>query len=198
MEHRSTVFPIGMRALFVDVPDAWLQDRQIEPLSCGRYDLVNDTRVLAAIRIALELASGVAEAANVEESLLSLCAPEYLQNDLYARGEPKWLKTAEEFIDAEHGQQISLRKISAEIGVHPVHLARIFRKKHGRSIGGYITGVRVASALRKSADMPFGQAAVASGFADQSHFGRGVRKELNRAPQDVAEVLWKRKTFQPL
>jgi AraC family transcriptional regulator len=67
--------------------------------------------------------------------------------------------------------------------MHPVSLARAFRRAHGCSITWY----RRRSRVRRAADllttaMPLADVAMESGFTDQSHFCRVFKVETGLTP----------------
>jgi AraC family transcriptional regulator len=68
--------------------------------------------------------------------------------------------------------------------VHPTHLARTFRRFHGRSLGDYVTGLRmqrVCRALSETED-PLAAIATDAGFADQSHLTHIFRDVVGTTP----------------
>ena len=85
----------------------------------------------------------------------------------------------------------TLSKLAAEVGLHPSHLARAFRARHGTSIGEYLRNLRVAAAARRLAhsDEPIAAVALALGFADQSHLTRVFRARLGRTPGAFRRLL---------
>jgi AraC family transcriptional regulator len=68
--------------------------------------------------------------------------------------------------------------------VHPTHLARTFRRFHGRSMGDYVTGLRVQHVCRALAQTETALAKIAAdaGFVDQSHLTRVFRDALGTTP----------------
>lgn len=94
------------------------------------------------------------------------------------RSIPKWLKLARGLLHERFADQLSLSRIAAEVGVHPVHLAREFRKHYRCSLGEYLRQVRVEHASRQllSSDDSSAVIASAAGFSDQSHFTRTFRR----------------------
>ena len=77
----------------------------------------------------------------------------------------------------------SVETIARELAMHPIALARAFRRAHGCSI----TDVRRRSRVRRAAsligsNMPLAAVALESGFSDQSHFCRHFKLELGLTP----------------
>lgn len=114
------------------------------------------------------------------------------------RAEPPWLarvvaRLRDEAATSEEGTRTSVAALAAEAGVHPVHLARVFRRHHRETIASYVRRVRVQRAARilsrPGADggNAASLAAVAStlGFADQSHMTRAFRRVAGTTPAAV-------------
>jgi AraC family transcriptional regulator len=88
----------------------------------------------------------------------------------------------------------TLSSLAAAVGLHPSHLARAFRARHGTSIGEYQRNLRIAAAARRLAhsDEPIATVAQALGFADQSHLTRVFRARLGRPPGAFRRLLRER------
>ena len=102
---------------------------------------------------------------------------------------PAWLSSAEELLRARLGDCVSLTELSESIGVHPAHLARVFRARYGLSVGEYGRRLRLARAATELArtDKPLAAVATAAGFADQSHFTRLFRRYVGTTPARYRE-----------
>jgi AraC family transcriptional regulator len=81
-------------------------------------------------------------------------------------------------------ENISFDEVAAAVGMHPVHLAREFRRHFGCAPGEYIRRLRVEFACRRlaSTDTPLIEVALSAGFADQSHFTRTFRRQMRMTP----------------
>lgn len=101
-----------------------------------------------------------------------------------------WLLRARDLLHEELSETLQLDYIAAQVGVHPAHLTKAFRKEFGQSIGEYVRGLRIAHArhLLESTDMSIGDIALAAGFVDQSHFTRTFKKFLGRTPNSYREL----------
>lgn len=97
---------------------------------------------------------------------------------------PPWLRRATELIHDAFGSTLRISDIAAHAGVHPVSLARAFRRRYGRSPGEYLRDVRLKWArdalLRGS--WPVARIAVTAGFSDQSHFARVFTRRFGTPP----------------
>lgn len=93
------------------------------------------------------------------------------------RTAPRWLESAREAVDAHYARPLALRDLAARAGVHPVHLAREFRRRYGCSVGSYARKLRIQAACVKLANSEASIAEIAldAGFCDQAHFSRTFR-----------------------
>jgi AraC family transcriptional regulator len=78
----------------------------------------------------------------------------------------------------------SLSEVAREVGLHPSHLARVFRANYGESIGEYGRRLRLEWAAQRLACSDEGLASIAdrAGFADQSHLTREFRRHYGVTP----------------
>lgn len=97
---------------------------------------------------------------------------------------PRWLGTAVELVLDRYREELTIAEIAAAVGVHPVHLARTFRR-HLRCTPGEFARFRrlerAASLLLRTAH-PLAEVALSSGFADQSHFSRVFARYFGLPP----------------
>lgn len=76
-----------------------------------------------------------------------------------------------------------LTDLARELGAHPSHLVRAFRREYGLPPHRYVVGRRLDRARRLLLDgMPVAEVAVAVGFHDQSHLTRHFRTLLGTTP----------------
>jgi AraC family transcriptional regulator len=99
------------------------------------------------------------------------------------RGGP-WLTRARDILHAEFAEPIGLADLAARVAVHPVTLARAFRRAYGAPVGEYLRRIRLdwASDRLLSTDEPLASIAARAGFADQSHFCRVFRRATGITP----------------
>ena len=99
---------------------------------------------------------------------------------------PSWLDRALEVLHAAFPADPGLAEIAEEVGVHPVHLARVFRRHHGCSMGEYARRLRVERAAEAltSTELPIGRIAHRTGFADHSHLSRTFRRITGESPSE--------------
>jgi AraC family transcriptional regulator len=100
------------------------------------------------------------------------------------RTPPTWLRRACEILHDRFAEKLSLGEIATAVGVHPVHLARVFRRQHGCTPGDYIRTLRVEFACQQLAtsDNPLVEIALSAGFPDQSSFTKTFRHQMGMTP----------------
>src|SRR3954449_4896341 len=81
-------------------------------------------------------------------------------------------------------EPLSMSEIAAEVGVHPVHLTRLFRQSMHTTPGAYQRRLRVEWVARqlRTTDVPIAALADQAGFTDQSHLGRVFRAMTGTTP----------------
>jgi AraC family transcriptional regulator len=150
-----------------------------------RGSFQDETLAVLAWRVAGELRRrDTAAPLALEGLLLELLAGAARERELRLTGTlPRWLAEARDYLH-DPGQVGSLSELATAVGVHPVTLARGFRKAYGCSVGAYLRWLRVARAARELAetDAPLAEIALAAGFADQSHFSNVFRRETGLSP----------------
>ncbi|HWM88665.1 MAG TPA: helix-turn-helix transcriptional regulator, partial [Kofleriaceae bacterium] len=89
--------------------------------------------------------------------------------------------------------------LAREAGVHPVHLASVFRRFHRQTIGEYLRALRVrqAAELLTRGDTPLAQVAAMLGFADQAHFTRIFGDVVGMTPSAFRGLLRPRRATGP-
>lgn len=103
--------------------------------------------------------------------------------------EPGPVRRARLFLERSFRTTTSLDDLASDCGTSKYHLVRMFRAYHGIPPHTYLTSYRLAIARRMLATGVRGSdAAVATGFADQSHFSRSFRRMLGIAPNVYARL----------
>ena len=137
------------------------------------------------------LAMRIVAACAIEVSALSLDAScTELLGSMDARcrappaAPPHWLGSAVELLQDRYREELTIAEIAAAVGVHPIHLARTFRR-HLRCTPGEFARFRrlerAASLLARTA-RPLAEVALDSGFADQSHFSHVFARAFGLPP----------------
>jgi AraC family transcriptional regulator len=125
-----------------------------------------------------------AAALAIEGLLLEILGSITRARDLRLHGAvPRWVMEARDYLH-DPGEIGSVGELASMVGVHPVTLARGFRRAYGCTVGSYLRWLRLVRAARRLAetDAPLAEVALAAGFADQSHFSNAFRRETGLSP----------------
>jgi AraC family transcriptional regulator len=176
----------------------------------GRLDLtepfagilgeVNHTRDLGVASVARRAASELGLPDNVAPfaveglvlEMLALAARLRNTDAIGAeRRPPRWLGQARAMLHDRYRDQLRIAEVADAVGVHPVHLARVFRLKYGTPVGAYLRGLRLTWAAGRLTDTEdaIAQIALEAGFFDQSHFTRMFRQHFGLTPQAYRQAV---------
>ncbi len=143
-----------------------------------------DARVIAG-RLADACAHGHGDGVLQRESLaLGLLDAVTLPRAVASRCAPAWLARARGHLDDSLGSDVRMGEVAREAGVHPVHLARVFRQYTGKLPGDYVRQRRVehAATLLRETRRPIADIAISCGFVDQSHLATAFRRAFRTTP----------------
>lgn len=147
----------------------------------------------AALRLTRSLLACDAETLSLEGLSLELAA-QALTPASDGDKRPPWLDRAETYLADAFDQPISVADLAEIAGVHPVHLARGYRRWLGAAPGDRLRARRLeraADLLMRGRD-PIGEIALASGFCDQSHLNRQFLKAYGVTPGEFARLCGRR------
>jgi AraC family transcriptional regulator len=104
---------------------------------------------------------------------------------------PRWFSQVKERLHEGFREPLRMRDLAREAGVHPVHLARVFRRIEKRTPGEYQQRLQARAACDLLCDLEWPLAAIAAecGFADQSHFTRIFRRMAGTTPAQFRRTL---------
>ncbi len=104
---------------------------------------------------------------------------------------PGWLKVLKEKLHADFRGKLSVAALAEDVDMHPVHVARVFRRHHGCSLGEYVRRLRIEAACRDltDADTPLAQIALQAGFSAQSHFCAAFKRVVGITPTEYRDAL---------
>jgi AraC family transcriptional regulator len=97
---------------------------------------------------------------------------------------PPWLRQVIEIVHGRGDSLPSISTIGEMIGIHPVHITRVFRLRYGIPLSKYILSIRVqhAMAALRSGKTTVGMVAANNGFTDQSHLCKSFKAILGITP----------------
>ncbi len=125
------------------------------------------------------------DAALARESLaLSLLAVVSRARLSDASSPPAWLAVARELLDDRCCDDVRIADVAQTAGVHPVHLARVFRRYLGCTPGDYLRRRRLdrARVLLRETRRSLSDIALCCGYVDQSHFATAFKIDTALTP----------------
>lgn len=188
VETHSDFFHADSRCFNLQMNAAWLErvSRETEILT-SPADFCSGSSVHLARRLFHEFCNGDAFSRLIIEALALEILAE--ASRLSVKGAPRsaapvWLEQARELLHEQFCERLSQTEIAELVGVHPVHLAREFRRFHHCTIGEYLRRLRVEYACRQlsTSDVPLSEVALTAGFFDQSHFARIFKTLIGMTP----------------
>jgi AraC family transcriptional regulator len=101
--------------------------------------------------------------------------------------EGHWIDRIDATLREQFCKPPSLTELAEMVHVHPVHVARTFRKRLHCSVGEYVRMLRLAAACQRlrQTDVPIAEIAAEAGFADQSHLSRTLKRYLGISPMSL-------------
>lgn len=96
---------------------------------------------------------------------------------------PSWIARLKEILH-EDRSNLTLEKLSQELGVHPVHISRAVPKYLSISLGEYIRKLKLqrATSMLLNSDKTLTEIAHQAGFSDQSNFNHVFKNYYKRNP----------------
>lgn len=97
---------------------------------------------------------------------------------------PAWLRRVRDRLHDCAGAAPPVRDLANSASVHPVYLARAFRRAYGVPVTEYARRLRLRAAADRIAStaLPLSRIACEAGFADQAHLTRQLRRETGLTP----------------
>lgn len=127
----------------------------------------------------------------IEGLTLELLAEVFRQRKTCARPNGcEWLTKVTEILHDKFQQPITLSELATAASVHPVHLARAFRRRYLCSVGDYLRKLRIEAACHAllNSEEPIVQIALRCGFSDQSHLCRTLKQYTGMSPRHFRQA----------
>jgi AraC family transcriptional regulator len=107
---------------------------------------------------------------------------------------PHWLEQVRATLRQQFAERPSLVTLAESVDVHPVHLAREFRRFYRCTIGDYIRQSRIEFACHQisTSNASLSDIALAAGFFDHSHFARTFKTHMGMTPNQYRTALQSR------
>lgn len=146
---------------------------------------------LQMLRVLRSLRDGTLCGLALESAAWELCGEVSVDRAVAERSAPRWMARLFEILEETYAEPLTVQGLAAELGLHPVHLAREFRRRHGMTIGECVNDVRVRAACRsmRQGGASLSEVAHASGFCDHAHFCRVFRHSMGCTPSAFAAAV---------
>jgi AraC family transcriptional regulator len=185
--HSEQVGDAGLRCLTVEIAAAWLTRFSHMPeILCRDAEFSGGVLHALGLKLYDEFRTSDALAPLAIEGLtleiLAVASRRYTSAD--GRRPPGWLQRAVDLLRARFTEPLSLATVAREVGVHPAHLAREFRRQYRCTVHEHLRALRVEFAQRAftSSDAPVGAIALDAGFCHPSHLNRTFLRHVGMTP----------------
>ena len=182
IKHANLFGPKGTRVISILVKDDYWQENDLNGILQNIQWFHQLHHAKAALLFVREL-HAAPTAQGLEENFIELLAA--LEDSAPdSAPPPPWLALVKERLADEFETPPSLKTLAQWVDLHPVYLARVFRKYYRCSIKEFIRTLRVQRAIGElsSSRTPLVQIAMDIGYADQSHFTRQFKGEMGISP----------------
>jgi AraC family transcriptional regulator len=194
-DHSVTFYKAGARVFSIHLSHQWLERvRDYTMVLDGPADFRGGLPSYLAVRLYREFQDADRVSPLMVEGLaLEIIAAVSRNASLMERKVPHWLEQAREMLRASLSGEVTLVSVAETVGVHPVYVARQFRKHYRCTVGEYVRRLRVEAACREisGSDAPFSEIAVKVGFYDQSHLTNTFKRLTGMTPAQY------RRSFRP-
>ena len=187
--HRDRVGSEGGRFLCVEIGTGLFSGGEVR-LKPHLHSLPGSVSVqmLRLLRALREEGLGELE---LESAAWELCGEASEERAIAERTAPRWLARLLATLEETHADPLTVAQLARELGLHPVHVAREFRRRHGVTVGEYVNQVRVRAACRamRGTRASLSEVAHATGFSDHAHFCRVFRRAMGCTPSAFATAV---------
>jgi AraC family transcriptional regulator len=190
-EVHSNVFGArGAHVLNLQLEPRW--NAELESLGLSNPDdavLVNDG-VWPALRAWREARQPAGRSALVLEEMVAILLNKACgaRREAHAARARPVIRRAVDFLHATQDRRVSLFDVAKTAGVHSTHLARVFRREMGCTVGTYarrLRAVRSLESMRHYPRWPLSRIAAETGFTDHAHYTRVFRTVFGVVPSQV-------------
>src|SRR5262249_14284680 len=191
--HQDWIGRAGAVFFFIELQPEWLRraadllpsDPDFEPRL-----LDGDLSCLAARLYRLHGEGGL-DTALVDGVLWELAGCLWRSRRVAEAGQPRWLASCLELLREEFSQPLTVLEVASAVNVHRVPLSREFRRRFRQTMGEYVHNLRIQAACEEleNPERPLTEIALATGFADHSHFCRVFKSRIGCSPSRFRELL---------
>jgi AraC family transcriptional regulator len=188
MRHTDVIGNNGARFFIVELDDRWAElARTYTAVETPIAEVHGGQSVWSAMRLYLDMRDGSVRELAVESGIYDLIGGLPFMEPIEDRErESAAIAHVVDAIERGFTGEQRLSSLAEGVAMHPVHLARIFRRRYKRTIGEYIHGRRIQAASRALVETKDSIAKIAAdcGFSDQSHMTRVFKAATGTTPKE--------------
>ena len=183
-EHRDEIGPAGAAFLCIDIAPAYWRALADVDLAFERRAYEGRPMSFSALRLFGELVGRRPGWQQMAEALITELIEDHLR-EAHPVGprEPRWLRRVYARL-REEPLAVTPRSLARELDLHPVHVARMFKRHTGMTLSQHLRHLRLHYATRTllETEAPLAQLAGEHGFSDQSHLTRELTRVARWTP----------------
>lgn len=183
-EMHTSIFHTAVTCFHIEYGGAW-RDRLLGEAGIAPepHEFLDGRIPLIARQLHDEFARGAASSRLVLEGLACELVGWSARALRTEAADAPWLERACELLRDRFTEPLTITELAREAGVHPVRLARHFRRAYGCTIGQYVRELKVDFAVRElRTGASLAAIAQRTGFSDQSHFTRVFKRATGITP----------------
>ena len=182
--HSTVIGPAGASMFTIEFRSENLRELGLQLPDRTTFDCGLGTMLWPGLRLFSSFKNQSSDSLMLEANVFELLGAITRLDQSAEKTPPRWLQRVKDRLHGEFCERLRMRDLAREAGVHPVHLARAFRKFEKRTPGEYQQHlqIRAACELLGKPDWPLAEIAAECGFADQSHFTRAFRRMAATTP----------------
>jgi len=184
-QHACFLNERGCQFFTLELETSWMDSMHIGVLANSVFDWHGESILWQMLRLLREFRDRETRfRLTIEGLILEILAGLGGERQLGSRLPFHRWKLLEEKVHESFRESIRTRDLASAAGIHPVHVARLFRLKTGVTPGEYLQHLRAQCACRLMQDRErsLGEIASESGFADQSHMNRILKRLVHCPP----------------
>jgi AraC family transcriptional regulator len=190
VHHASVIGPAGATFFTIELRQENIAQLHVQLPRVTCYDRGAGAMLWPGLRLYSAFKTQTADPLVLDSHIMELLGA-ITRSASEEKSAPVWLGRVKERMHEEFRDNLRMRDLAEDAGVHPVHLARVFRAREKRTPGDYLQRLRVRAACHLLCDREYPLAIIAAecGFADQSHFTRVFRKLTETTPAQFRRTL---------
>ena len=184
-KHDGRIHGGGARLFTVEIGEAWMKElREMRPEPETVNDCIGGELTCRGIELYREFRQGPVACSLTVDSLIWEVLAAAAGFQVHDSEAPGWWRRMLDRVHSEFKRDLRISELAREADVHPVYLARVFRRRYGQTPGEYVQRLRVrfASERLSLSDEGIADVAAAAGFADQSHLTRIFKRYTRISP----------------